>query len=152
MNYLNNIQLLFFVLSLSGCIQKNSLERDKIGSYENVKNQLNETKVPELNPKADIRELEMEINNGGFNQYFINSGQNCYETLKLLKQNGKDETARLLESAINLINPNHMPENDFTEKLRKRKVEELYNDEINAELYKLDIEFYKYKDGSLTKE
>ena len=152
MKHLIKIQLLILLFSLSSCAQKNSSESGKVDTYENVKNQLKGTEVEKLNPKADIRELEMEVNNGGFNQYFINSGQNCYETLKALKKDGKVETAKLLESAINLINPNHISENDFVEKLRKREVEELYNDKISAKLNKLDAEFYKYKDRSLTEE
>lgn len=152
MKHLIKIQLLLLLLSLSSCAQKNSSESGKVDTYKNVKNQLKGTEVEKLNPKADIRELEMEVNNGGFNQYFINSGQNCYETLKALRKNGKVATAKLFESAINLINPNHISENDFVEKLRKREVEELYNDKIGAKLNKLDTEFYKYKDGNLTEE
>jgi Domain of unknown function (DUF4375) len=152
MKHLIKIQLLILLLTFSKCAQKNSSESGKVDTYENVKNQLKGTEGEILNPKANIEELDMEVNNGGFNQYFINSGQNCYETLKALKKNGKIETAKLLESAINLINPNHISENDFIEKLRKREVEELYVDKISAELYKLDTEFYKYKDGNLTEE
>ena len=152
MKHLIKIQLLLLLLTLSSCAQKNSSESGKVDTYENVKNQLKGTEAEILKPKANIEELDMEVNNGGFNQYFINSGQNCYETLKALKKNGKVETAKLLESAIKLINPNHISENDFIEKLRKREVEELYDDKISAELDKLDDEFYKYKDGSLTEE
>ncbi|WNM18190.1 DMP19 family protein [Flavobacterium capsici] len=129
------IQLLFFVFVLSSCAQKKSNE------IQNVK---------EIS-KTTIEEFEMEINNGGFNQYFINSsGQNCYKSLKFLKQNGKVKTAKLLENAIDLINPNHIPEEEFIQKLKKNEVAELYNEKISAELNKLDIEFYKYPDGSLT--
>jgi superoxide dismutase len=149
MKHFIKIQFFLLLLSLSSCAQKNSSESGKVNTYENIKNKLKEPAVEKQNPKADISELEMEVNNGGFNQYFINSGQNCYETLKALKKNGKVETAKLLESAIKLINPNHISENIFVEKLRKREVEELYNDKISA---KLDAEFYKYKDGSLTDE
>ena len=152
MKHLIKIQLLMLLLTFSSCAQKNSSESGKVDTYENVKNQLKGTEVEKLNPKANIEELEMEVNNGGFNQYFINSGQNCYETLKALKKIGKVETAKLLESAINLINPNNISEIDFIEKLRKRDVEELYDDKISAELNKLDTEFYKYKDGSITEE
>ncbi|WKL43508.1 DUF4375 domain-containing protein [Flavobacterium sp. ZE23DGlu08] len=152
MKYLIKIQLLLLLLTFSSCAQKNSSESGKVDTYENVKTQLKRTEVDKLNPKANIEELEMEVNNGGFNQYFINSGQNCYETLKALKKIGKVETAKLLESAINLINPNNISEIDFIEKLRKRDVEELYDDKISAELNKLDTEFYKYKDGSITEE
>lgn len=152
MKHLIKIQLLLLLLSLSNYAQKNSSASGKVQTYKNVKNQLRGSEVEKLNPKADISELEMEVNNGGFNQYFINSGQNCFETLKALKKNGKVETAKLLESAIQLINPNHISENIFVEKLTKREVEELYNEKISDKLNKLDIEFYKYKDGSLTEE
>lgn len=151
-NCLIKIQLLLLILTFSSCAQKNSSENGKVETYENTENQLKGTEVEKLNPKANIDKLEMEVNNGGFNQYFINSGQNCYETLKALKKNEKVETAKLLESAINLINPHHISENDFIEKLRKREVEELYDDKISAELNKLDTEFYKYKDGNITEK
>lgn len=145
------IQLLLLIFVFSSCAQKNSSENGKIDTYENVKKELKGTEIAKENPKANIDELEMEVNNGGFNQYFLNSGQNCFETLKALKKNGKAKTAKLLESAINLINPNQISETEFIEKLRKREVEELYDEKINAELNKLDEAFYKYPDGSLTK-
>lgn len=152
MKHLIKIQLLLLLLAFSSCAQKKTSESGKVDTYKSVKNQLKGNEVEKLNPKANIEELEMEVNNGGFNQYFINSGQNCYETLKTLKKMEKVETAKLLESAINLINPNHISENDFIEKLRKREVKELYDDKISDELNKLDTEFYKNKDGSLTEE
>ncbi|WP_051234484.1 DMP19 family protein [Flavobacterium denitrificans] len=100
--------------------------------------------------KANIEELEMEVNNGGFNQYFFNSsGQNCFETLKVLKKNKKFKTAKILESAINLINPKKLPNDDLIKKLRNREVEELNDEKINAKLELLDLEFYKYPDGNL---
>ena len=140
------IQLLLLLLVFSSCAQKNASENGKVETYENVKKELKGTEVEKVNPKANIDELLMEVNNGGFNQYFVNSGQNCFETLKALKKNGKAKTAKLLESAINLINPNHVSENEFVEKLRKREVEELYDEKISAELNKLDAEFYKLKE------
>ena len=141
------IQLLLFLFVLSSCAQKNSSKNEKVDTYENIKNELKGSEVEKVIPKADIEELEMEINNGGFNQYFINSSsQNTYETLKALKENGKSKTAKLLESAINLINPNHISEKEFLEKLRKREVEELYDGKVSAELNKLDEEFYKLRE------
>ena len=141
------IQLLLLIFVFSSCGQKNSSESGKVDTYENVKKELKGTEVEKVIPKANIDELEMEVNNGGFNQYFINSsGQNCYETLKALKKNGKVKTAKLLESAINLINPNHISEKEFVEKLQKREVEELYDEKISTELNKLDAEFYKLEE------
>lgn len=94
--------------------------------------------------------LEMEVNNGGLKQYFINSsGQNCYETLRLLKKTGKTNTAAILEEAISLINPRNIKETEFVEKLRQNKVEELYDEEISQKMDVLDEKFYKYPDGSL---
>ena len=145
------IQLILLIFVFSSCAQKSPSENGKVDTYENVKQKLKGNEVEKVNPKANIDELEMEVNNGGFNQYFINSGQNCFETLKALKKNGKSKTAKLLESAINLINPNHISENEFVEKLRKREVGELNDEKISAELNELDEAFYKYPDGSLTK-
>jgi len=101
-------------------------------------------------PMTNIEELETEVNNGGFNQYFFNSsGQNCFETLKALKKNKKFKTAKILESAINLINPKKLSNEDLINKLRNQEVEELNNKKINAKLELLDLEFYKYPDGNL---
>ncbi len=146
------IQLLLLIFVFSNCTQKSSSENGKDDTYKSVKKELKGTEIEKINPKANIDELEMEINNGGFNQYFVNSGQNCFETLKALKKKRKAKTAKLLESAINLINPNNISENEFAEKLRKREVKELYDEKISAELNKLDEAFYKYPDGSLTKQ
>lgn len=141
MKHLIKFQLLLFIIIFSTCAQKSSTESGKVDTYENLKKELKGTTVEKIIPKANIDELEMEVNNGGFNQYFINSsGQNCYETLNALKKVKKVKTAKLLEDAINLINPNHLSENELIEKLQKREV----NDEkISGELNKLDNEFYK---------
>lgn len=149
MKHLIKFQLIFLITILSSCRQKETLESEKIGTYENVKKELKESETKELNPKANIDELEMEINNGGFNQYFINSGQNCFETLNELERNGKIETAKILKRAIKLINPKNLPQSELIEKLQKREVEELYDEKINSELNKLDELFFKYPDGDL---
>ncbi|MEP6612841.1 MAG: DMP19 family protein [Mucilaginibacter sp.] len=47
------------------------------------------------------QELEREVNNGGFDQYFSNSsGMYADETIKTLKLIGADKTAKILEAAI----------------------------------------------------
>ncbi|VBB48213.1 conserved hypothetical protein [uncultured Paludibacter sp.] len=141
--------ILFFILmnifSFLNCTTKN---QHKIGTYKEVKNTLKESKQPEKTPVGDIEELEGEVNNGGFNQYFFNSsGQNCFATLKLLKEKKKYKTAKLLEEAINLINPNHLSEEELIKKIRNREVEELDDDTISEKLNKLDELFYKNPDG-----
>jgi hypothetical protein len=123
----------------------------EIDSYKNVKERLRGVENEALKPMADIEGLDIEVNNGGFNQYFFNSpGQNCFETLRELKKQGKFETAAILEQAINLINPNKLSEDLLINNLRKRIVAELDDDKVGSELNKLDEEYYKYPDGPLT--
>lgn len=130
-----NLATLLLLITFSSCLSQVTSNKDKTNISK---------------PTANIEELEMEVNNGGFNQYFFNSsGQNCFKTLKVLKKNKKFKTAKILESAINLINPKKLTNEDLIKKLRNREVEELDNEEINAKLELLDVEFYKYPDGNL---
>ncbi|MFC4476734.1 DMP19 family protein [Flavobacterium chungangensis] len=130
-----NFILSLLLMTFSSCLSQATSEKEK-------------THISK--PTANIEELEMEVNNGGFNQYFFNSsGQNCFKTLKALKKNKKFKTAKILESAINLINPKKLSNEDLIIKLRNQEVEELDNEEINAKLELLDLEFYKYADGNL---
>jgi hypothetical protein len=142
--------ILIISLTIFSSCNSQTTEESKIGSYDTIKNQLKETEYVKTTPVANIDELEMEVNNGGFNQYFINSyGRNCFETLRLLKKTGKNKTAKLLEEAITLINPRNLKEEEFLEKLRKHQIDELYSDKISEKLNILDEKFYKYPDGSL---
>ena len=55
------------------------------------------------------------------------------------------EEAKILEEAIDLINPKKLPEKELIEKLRKRTVDELDDSVINDKLDKLDAEYYQLK-------
>lgn len=149
-----NIQIILFLAILSSCNQKGTtIKNRKVDTYQHIKKELKGTELEKITPEANIEELEVEVNNGGFNQYFLNpSGQNCFATLKALKKNKKTKTAKLLKSAIDLINPNQLSEKKLIEKIRTREIKELYDEKVNAELEKLDKIFYTYPDGSLTKE
>lgn len=147
------IQIVLLIAIFSSCNQKNSPENRKVDTYQNIKEELKGTELEKITPKANIEELEVEVNNGGFLQYFFNtSGQNCFATLKALKKNGKPKTAKILKSAIDLINPNQLSERELIEKIRTREVKELDDEKVKAGLEELDEMFYKYPDGSLTKE
>ena len=137
----------FLGLASSGCTQDKP--NKSIDTYENVKKELRGVELPNEKPKADVEELEMEVNNGGLNQYFLNAGQNCFETLRELQKTEKVKTAAILQQAIALVNPNKLSEEDLIAKLRKREVEELFDDKISDQLNKLDEKFYKYPDGAL---
>lgn len=145
-----SIALIFTFTICSSCNSHTAQKEHKVDTYDRIKKQVKETGHEKTTPVANINELEMELNNGGFNQYFINSsGRNCFETLLLLKKNRKYKSAALLEEAIALINPKKLSEEEFLEQLRKHQVDELYNDEITEKLNVLDEKFYKYPDGAL---
>jgi hypothetical protein len=140
----------FLGLASSGCAQDK--QKKSIDTYENVKKELRGVDVSNEKPKGDIEEFEMEVNNGGLNQYFLNAGQNCFETLRELQKAKKVKTAAILQRAIALVNPNKLSEKDLIAKLRSREVEELFNEKISEQLSKLDEEFYKYLDGALVEK
>ena len=87
--------------------------------------------------------LEREINNGGFNQYFCNSsGEYAHETILSLKAIGADKTADILQKAIAQFPDKKVPK-DRDE--RTEIVEQI--EEIAGEIWDgLDQAFYKYED------
>ena len=140
--------ILFFSFSVLGCAERE--KQLKVDTADNLRKELKHVENEKVVPSANVSELESEVNNGGLSQYFFNSsGQNCFETLRMLKRTGKIKTAAILEAAIKTINPNNLPENELIEKLRRRQVIELDDDKVNAKLDSLDNEFYKYPDGDL---
>lgn len=87
--------------------------------------------------------LEREINNGGFAQYFLNSsGDFAHETIKSLKLIKADKTAEILEKAIEqfpekLVSKDRIIRQDILEQMT----------EIENEIFEeLDQKFFKYED------
>jgi hypothetical protein len=61
--------------------------------------------------------LEREVNNGGFDQFFVNSsGDTSLETITALKRVGADHTADLVRRAV-LVFPNGHPSPDRNTRL-----------------------------------
>ena len=59
-----------------------------------------------------VEELEMEINNGGFDQYFFNSaGDRVYPTVEALEAIGAKHTANIVRRAIAKFPQGVVPEN-----------------------------------------
>ncbi len=87
--------------------------------------------------------LEREINNGGFNQYFINSsGDNAHETILSLNAIGADKTADILQKAIDQF-PNKTVPKDRGERTEiVERIEEVADEVWND----LDQKFYEYED------
>jgi len=80
---------IFLLLALAGCTKEERIE---------------------MNDKEKITDLIMEVNNGGFNQYFFNSaGDDAASTLEILKRIDAVETAKLLEDAISRFPDSTVP-------------------------------------------
>ncbi|GHT34296.1 hypothetical protein FACS189434_10190 [Bacteroidia bacterium] len=87
--------------------------------------------------------FEMEINNGGFSQYFLNNGQYAHETVHSLKAIGAEKTADLLQKAINKFPKSKVPK-DWDERCNRLEKIEDKDDEIWD---KFDDKFYDYEDN-----
>lgn len=88
--------------------------------------------------------LEMEINNGGFNQYFFNSyGAQAHQTVQSLQKIGANKTAAILQKAIEQFPNSEVPE-DRTERL---EIMEQIEETANPVWDELDEQFYKYEDN-----
>ncbi|MBS1607941.1 MAG: DMP19 family protein [Bacteroidetes bacterium] len=88
--------------------------------------------------------LEREINNGGFNQYFSNSaGKYAHETISSLEAIGAIHTAGILQKAIDQFPEKKVPKD---RRERMEMVEEI-EDDVNDIWEDLDREFYKYTDN-----
>jgi hypothetical protein len=83
--------------------------------------------------------LNDQVYNGGFHQYFYNGyGQFASETIDVLQKIGAPKKAGLLKQAIDAVNVNQYPDDLFREKILKRELENLWDEEGMDVLDKLD--------------
>ena len=88
-----------------------------------------------------IGDVEGEVNNGGFSQYFFNSsGKYANEAISALKTVGAEYTSSLLEQAMKIY------KNGPTSESRNEPEEDLTEDQ-EEKLNELDNKFYEYKDN-----
>lgn len=88
--------------------------------------------------------LEREINNGGFNQYFYNSsGDFAHETITSLRTIGANKTADILQQAINQFPNSTVPK----DRAKRQEILEQIEDMANEEWEQLDHAFYRYEDN-----
>lgn len=87
--------------------------------------------------------LEREINNGGFNQYFYNSsGDFAHETITSLRAIGANKTADILQKAIEQFPSSAVPK----DRTKRQEILEQIEDTANEVWEQLDQTFYKYED------
>lgn len=87
--------------------------------------------------------LEREINNGGFNQYFINSsGDFTHQTIQSLLAIGATTTADILQKAINQFPNKKVPQ------VKDERIElvEQIEETANEVWEELDGKFFEYAD------
>jgi len=87
--------------------------------------------------------LEREINNGGFSQFFGNSsGDNAHETVLSLQEIGATKTAGMLQQAIDQFPEKTVPKDREERVALIEQIEDVANDVWDE----LDQRFYKYED------
>jgi hypothetical protein len=91
-----------------------------------------------------IWQLEAEVNNGGFDQFYFNSeGDEVLDTVKSLEAIGAKHTADLVRQANALFGEAGPSPDRFT----TQKQLDALRDTKGKKMNELDIEFYKYKDN-----
>ena len=89
------------------------------------------------------QQLEMEVNNGGFSQFFYNfSGDFAHELVHAFTEIGAKKTVEICKKSLGVF-PQDLPV-DVDE--RQEMLEEMESDEIEEIFNACDDEFYEYED------
>ncbi len=116
----------------------------EIDTYLNKKSEHGE-KIEKLNASQKtfflVENLEREINNGGFGQFYFNSsGDFSQETVNVLLEIGAKKTAEIIKRANAEFKNGIIPQNRYERQneleLIEEKAEEVWN--------KCNLEFYEY--------
>jgi len=87
--------------------------------------------------------LEREVNNGGFSQFFFNSSGNfTHETVVSLNAIGANKTAKILQEAIDQFPLSKVP----IDQEERRELLEKIESEADPIWSELDQQFYNYED------
>ncbi|ACG73323.1 hypothetical protein AnaeK_2095 [Anaeromyxobacter sp. K] len=114
--------------------ERTSLRADRVG-------------FDELSPSEaallDVWALEAEVNNGGFDQYFLNaSGDRARGALAGLELIGAEKAAAITRRALAVFGPRGPAP---SQEARQKQMDS-WNPEVEATLEALDQEFYAYPD------
>ncbi|NJK97501.1 MAG: DMP19 family protein [Bacteroidales bacterium] len=117
-----------------------------IDEYLNEKSEYCE-KIDKLNESQKtfiiIENLEREINNGGFNQFYYNSsGDFSHETIDALIKIGANKTAEIVTKANSQFPDNKVPKDRTERQVILEQIEEKANEIWES----CDNDFYKYED------
>jgi len=119
----------------------------EIDNYLNQKCEYGE-KIEKLNSSQQtflfIKNLEREINNGGFNQFYFNSsGDYSQETVNALFEIGANKTAEIVKKANSEFENGTIPKNS----IERRNKLELIKEKSEENWNKCDSQFYEFQDN-----
>ena len=156
---MNKILMFLTVLSFTNCNSQMEFNLDKtlkierrdmivmeIDTYLNEKSEYGE-KIEKLNSSQRtflfVENLEREINNGGFNQFYFNSsGDFSQETLNALLEIGAEKTVKIVENANSEFDNGNVPK----DRIKRQNKLELIEEKAEENWEKCDTEFYEYQD------
>ncbi len=91
-----------------------------------------------------VWELESEVNNGGFWQYFYNSsGKYAPQVVDALTEIGANQCSEIVKQAISLI---AMCVEDWSDDAQRKKIIGNLSEDVKEYLNALDTRFYSYPD------
>lgn len=124
-----------FLIAMNSCISK------KCNYGENITKLSSQERIFYV-----VMQLEAEVNNGGFSQYFYNSsGDWSNEVVKSYRAIGAIKVADICKKAITSFGADIPPNRD----VREIFLNQFMNDEVNRILDECDNEFYEYSEDLL---
>lgn len=149
------VLLVLFLNSLLGCVKVEEKSIEDIWAIEDASEFVYELdiyicekcayggKIDEINEKERVvfvaRYVELEVNNGGFSQYFYNSSGDFYdEAVNALEEIGAIKTAEICQKAIDAYGET-LSKDRYA---RMNQLERLETDEVAEMLYQCDDEFF----------
>ncbi|WP_271407445.1 DMP19 family protein [Tenacibaculum soleae] len=103
-----------------------------------------------------INELEAEVGNGGFLQFFTNStGKYTNETIESLELIGANSTKNILKKAVEIMLKHNESTQNLNKKINSRELYEIFetseiydNEALMKELNDLDFKFYESNEST----
>ncbi len=91
-----------------------------------------------------VENMEREVNNGGFNQFFYNtSGNYSLETVAALNEIGAPKTAEIVKRANSEFNSGNVPK----DRIKREEILDKIEDKASDNWDKCDSEIYEYNEN-----
>ena len=151
--------LLILTMFLFNCSSKKGFDINKVLQNPNHEESIFEinsflnakcdygSKIERLNPSQKtfllIENLEREVNNGGFDQFYFNSsGDFANETISALREIEAFKTAEIVRKANSEFKKGNVPKNQT----ERQNEQEIVREKAIETWNKCDEQFYRYED------